>query len=426
LGVVVEILRGPKAWGPLLAVVMLAFFYFLVNFGAARNPDANTSDLPVAVVNRDVGVEIGGEPVNFGDRVVEGATSGDRIGDEVEWAKLSSRGEALEGLADGEYYGAIVVPEGYSQAIANLSTLSAGGSPEPARIEMIEILTNASAGPFVSATVRQILVGVVHGASESTGEQITETLETRGARVTPGAATILGESVEAEITDAQPVGENSGRGLMPFYLTFTALILGFIGANAIHGGLATFAETLAARTGRGPSRIQLFFAATVLGLVLALLLGAVEALVAFGIHGVEHEAGAFYVLLFLALVSAVSLLLALVLLAALGPRAGILSGSFLIISLGLATSGGTTPVQSLPGFFRSLSGVLPFENMTEGIRALLFYDGQLEVGLGAALWVLGAYLAGAILLGGSISLMLDAVAQRRKEVHPAEGASERG
>jgi len=235
-------------------------------------------------------------------------------------------------------------------------------------------------------------------------------------RVSPAAAAVLGEPVVAEVTDAQPVVENSARGLMPFYLTFLAMVLGFIGANAVHGGVDTLTEGIAARVGQAPSRTRLFAARVILGFVLALLVGAVEALVAFGIYGVHHETSSLYILLFLALIASVSLFAALVLLVAFGPRAGILSGSFLILSVGLATSGGTTPVQNLPDFLRSLSDVLPFEHATEGIRALLFYDGQLAAGLGTALWILSAYLAGTLVLGVAISLARDAVAQRRRSV----------
>ena len=60
-------LGSPKAWAPLFAVVILAFFYFLVNFGAARNPVENMRDLPVAIVSEDVGAECGGEHVELGD-----------------------------------------------------------------------------------------------------------------------------------------------------------------------------------------------------------------------------------------------------------------------------------------------------------------------------------------------------------------------
>ncbi len=409
-----NILRSPKAWGPVFVVgVLLAFLYFLVNFGAAKSPAANTHNLPVAVVNADTGAEVGGQRVNLGARVVEGAITSEEIGDKVEWTPLSSRQQALEGIANGKYSGALVIPENYSAAVAGLSEQVAGGSLKPARIE---VLTNSSAGPFSSATVQQILTGVVQEASEGAGAQVTDALQTSGVRVSPAAAAVLGEPVVAEVTDAQPVGENSARGLMPFYLTFLAMVLGFIGANAIHGGVDTLIEGTAARAGQTPSRTRLFAARVILGFVLALLVGAVEALVAFGIYGVHHETSSLYILLFLALITLVSLFAALVLLVAFGPRAGILSGSFLILSVGLAISGGTTPVQNLPDFLRSLSDVLPFEHATEGIRALLFYDGRLEAGLGTALWILTAYLAGTLVLGVAISLARDAVAQRRRSV----------
>ena len=409
-----NILRSPKAWGPVFVVgVLLAFLYFLVNFGAAKSPAANTHDLPVAVVNADAGAEVGGQRVNLGARVVESAITSEEIGDKVEWTPLSSRQQALEGLANGKYYGALVIPKDYSATVAGLSEQVAGGSLKPARIE---VLTNPSAGPFSSATVQQILTGVVQEASEATGAQVTDALQASGVQVSPAAAAVLGEPVVAEVTDAQPVGENSARGLMPFYLTFLAMILGFIGANTIHGGVDTLTEGIVARVGRAPSRTRLFAARAILGFVLALLVGAVEALVAFGIYGVYHEASPLYILLFLALIASVSLFAALVLLVAFGPRAGILSGSFLIISVGLATSGGTTPVQNLPDSLRSLSDVLPFEHATEGIRALLFYDGRLEAGLGTALWILAAYLVGALMLGGAISLTRDAATRRRRSV----------
>ncbi len=418
-----KMLGSSKAWAPLLAVVILAFFYFLVNFGAARSPAENTRDLPVAIVNEDVGAEFGGEHIELGDEVFKEATTSEEIGDKVKWTRLSSRQGALRGIAEGRYYGALVIPKDYSRSVAELLGDPTSGGAGPARIE---ILANPSAGPFASSTVEEILTGIVRSASRTTSERITGALEGRGVRVSPQRAAVLGEPVVAKLTDAQPIGENSGRGLMPFYLVFTALILGFIGANAIYGGLAAMVEALALRAGRVAYRVRLIFAATVLGLVLALLLGAVEALVAFGFYGVHNEAGAFYTFLFLALVAAVSLFLALVLLAALGPRGGILTGSLLIISVGLATSGGTTPVQNLPAFFRALAGVLPFEYMTEGTRALLFYGGRLDAGLGDALRVLLAYLVGAVLLGGSISLARDRLARRAKLAQVAGPGPERG
>lgn len=423
-----KILGSPVAWAPAVAVVVLAFFYFLVNFGAAANPEGNTNGLPVAIVNADAGGELNGQPVDFGSRVLESAKTNSRIGDDVAWTTLSSRKEAMRGIARGEYYGALVVPEDYSESITRLfrASSSPGGEvPEPARIE---ILANPSAGPFPSTTVNEILTGAVRGASESTSglitSELTSELSARDVQVPLEYAAVLGEPVVAEVVDAQPTGENSGRGLVPFYLTFTASILGFIGANALYGGVEGLAGTLARRPGRKPSKLTSFGAKAVVGLVLTLVLGTVETLVAFGIYEVHRESSVLYALLFLSLVAAVSLFAALVLLEAFGARAGVLIGSFLVISLGLATSGGTTPPESLPGFLRGLENVLPFGHATEGTRALLFYKGRLDAGLGEALWVLMAYLSGMLVLGGLIALVRERLAGQRHEGREVGGSEE--
>lgn len=283
---------------------------------------------------------------------------------------------------------------------------------EPARVE---ILTNQSAGPFPSGTVQAILSKVAQNASASTGEKLTGSLADKGLSVSPVRAAVLAQPVAVKVTDAQPTGANSGRGLMPFYLMFTASILGFIGANAIYIGFGDVAEGTAERTGRRPSFVRLFAGRTVFAVLLSLLLGAVETLVAFGIYGVHHEAGPLYVFGFLSLVASVALMLGLLLLSVFGPRVGILAGSLLIISLGLATSGGTTPIQNLPDFFRSLAGVLPFEHATDGIRALLFYDGRIDAGLGTDLWVLSTYLVDAVLISGCVALLRDVLFRRQKK-----------
>ena len=185
-----NILRSPKAWGPVFVVgALLAFLYFLVNFAAAKSPAANTRDLPVAIVNADAGAEVGGQRADLGARVAESATMSEEIGDRAEWTHLSSRQQALEGIANGKYYGALVIPEGYSAAVAGLSEQVQDGSLKPARIE---VLTNPSAGPFSSATVQQILTGVVQEASEATAAQVIDALQASGVRVSPAAAAVLG------------------------------------------------------------------------------------------------------------------------------------------------------------------------------------------------------------------------------------------
>ncbi len=201
--------------------------------------------------------------------------------------------------------------------------------------------------------------------------------------------------------------------LTPLYLMFTASLLGLIGAKVIQVNAETLREEAPRAGRRPPTRKGAFAAKAVLSLVLARLLGVVEALVAFGIYGLHREAGVFGLFAFLALVAAASLFVAIFLLTLAGYLLGVLLGSLFIISLGLATSGGATPVQNLPEVLRSVADALPFKHASDGVRALLFYGGRADAGPGSALGVLSAYVAGSLLLGAAFSLARDALEKRK-------------
>ena len=80
---------------------------------------------------------------------------------------------------------------------------------------------------------------------------------------------------------------------------FTASLLGFIGANVIQVNAETLREEVRREGRRPPTWTGTFAAKAVLSLVLALLLGAFQALVAFGIYGLHREAGVLELFLFL-------------------------------------------------------------------------------------------------------------------------------
>src|SRR3712207_3892055 len=116
-----SVLASPRVWliiGGVAAVLALVYFAYLA---AVASPEENLKDLPIALVNEDEGGELAGEEINLGDRVVENVTDPDSPAAEtVEWTRLGGRKEALEGLGDDEYYGAIVIPADYSERISDL------------------------------------------------------------------------------------------------------------------------------------------------------------------------------------------------------------------------------------------------------------------------------------------------------------------
>lgn len=293
---------------------------------------------------------------------------------------------------------------------ADIST-DVGPLPKAPKPAEIEILTNPSAGPSAATPVRNILMGIVQGVSQATSERLTEAAGERGVRLTPEVAAVVGSPVRADVTEAQPVGENSGNGQAPFFLAFLANLAGFAGAATIFFGVTRVAETLAAQGSRA-SRMGLWTLMLLLGALFAALAAGAELWVAFGLVGVDHESGVQEVFVFLALSIGTIMAVTMIFMTLLGP-AGIGLAAVLGVILGLVSSGGLAPIQALPGFYQAYADWLPLRYLIDGLRSLLFFDGRSAAGLGDAVRLLGAYLVGSVILGYLVSLIKDLLPRRK-------------
>lgn len=316
-------------------------------------------------------------------------------------------------------------------------------APEPAEIE---VLTNPAAGQGAAAPAENISTGIVEAVSRATAERLSEGAGERGAQLSPEVAAVVGDPVRADVTEAEPVGPDSGNGQSPFFLAFLANLAGLMGAAVVFFAVRSLAGTLASR-GRPASNAGLWTARLLVCFAYAALVAAVEMWVAFGLLGVEHDAGAAEVWVFLALAVAATLAATMLLAAVLGP-AGIGAAAVLTVLLGLVSSGGNAPLESLPAFYRAYADWLPLRYVIDGLRSLLFYDGGLgaagleggwrdslwlfgggrfeAAGLEDAVWVLLAYLAGSAVLGYAVSLIKDLLLRRPEAEKvgnpvPAEG-----
>ncbi len=314
-------------------------------------------------------------------------------------------------------------------------------APEPAKIE---VLTNPAAGQAAAAPAQNISTGIVEAVSRATSERISSAAGERGAQLPPEVAAVVGDPVRAEVTEAYPVGPDSGNGQSPVFLAFLANLSGLMGAAVVFFVVRSAAETLMVR-GRRASNVGMWTVRLIAGLVYAALVAGIELWVAFGLLGVEHEASATQVYVFLALAIAAAVSVTMLLVAALGP-AGIGIAAILTVILGLVSSGGTTPLEALPGFYQAYADWLPSRYVTDGLRSLLFYDGALDAarleggwrdslplfgggrseaaGLEDAVWVLAAYLAGSAVLGYVVSIIRDLFGGRREEVKRGQETGE--
>ena len=78
---------------------------------------------------------------------------------------------------------------------------------------------------------------------------------------------------------------------------------------------------------------------------------------------------------------------------------GELLGVLFTTIFGVPAALGVYPVEALPPFFRFLSSWHPMHYLTDGMRALIFYDGRAAAGMERAVVVLTIWIVGAALVG---------------------------
>jgi ABC-type polysaccharide/polyol phosphate export permease len=89
----------------------------------------------------------------------------------------------------------------------------------------------------------------------------------------------------------------------------------------------------------------------------------------------------------------------IVLFAVLGTSIGQLLAMLLFVYAGLATAGGTVPLQALPGVLRPLAEIEPLRQILAGARAILYFDAQADAGLTRAVTAAALGLVFWLILG---------------------------
>ena len=99
--------------GLIVIPALYAWFNILSNWDP-YGEDA-TSRIKVAVASEDAGTELEGIEVNIGDKIISALQTNSSIG----WVFLDTQSEAMEGVENGDYYAALVIPEGFSKDLVS-------------------------------------------------------------------------------------------------------------------------------------------------------------------------------------------------------------------------------------------------------------------------------------------------------------------
>ncbi|MFF4852521.1 YhgE/Pip domain-containing protein [Streptomyces sp. NPDC001194] len=403
------LLRRPQIWVvPTVLTGLLALLLSLLYMGGIVNPNGHLRDLPIALVDDDTGKQdLGGQ--------ITAAIASDTAGGKADW-RVMTRAQAQDQLDSGKVYGALVVPAGFSEAVAALTT--SGATHRPTMI----VLTNPGKGSLGSSLASQISTKAAHSASQSVGRRLTQAA---GAQASPTTKVLLADPVDVVTQVGHPVGTNSGLGLSAFYYTLLLVLAGFMGGNVISNGVDTALGYADNEIGpwhtRRPTvpinRTQTLLLKMVMTAGITLVSSALVMLACITILGMD--ASHLPLLWIYSYCAALAVGLGVQAINAAFGGIGQLVSMFVFIVLGLPSSGATVPLNAVPAFYRFLSYFEPMRQLSDGVRAILYFDARGDAGLSRSWLMIAIGVVLALLFGFAMTRYYDRKGLKRLTPQPA-------
>ncbi|MFF5503174.1 DUF3533 domain-containing protein [Streptomyces roseolus] len=413
-----RLLRTPQVWLVPAGLLTLALCLITLLFnGSVADPGADLRNAPIGLVSLDKGVSTkGAGHQNVGRQVVAGiATQPQKPHPSVKWKTFASLDEAKQAIGRNELFAAAVLPQDYSARMLGLL----GTTPEkPA----VTVLTNHGAGSMASSIGQQIAESAVRGASSGAATGILRQAQKAGASVPAANQALLKDPVSVTTQAGAPLGDRTGQGMTAFFYALLLMISGFLGANLIHAttdsALGYSANELGPKRHLTPpqniDRRQTLLAKCLIMVgASAVMSAAILAVSTFALHlDLPHSP-----LLWLfgtAATSAVGIGTLAVLAVLGGP--GVIAAMIFFIAAAIPSSGGAIPLQAMPAFWQFLAQFEPQRAISDGTRALLYFDAQGAAGLDRAWITLGAGLLASLLIGFGATWLYDRKGWHR--IHP--------
>ncbi|WP_245960967.1 YhgE/Pip domain-containing protein [Sinobaca qinghaiensis] len=139
------------------AVILIPLIYAGIFLRGAWDPYGNADQLPVAVANEDKPADYEGETLNIGDETIANL----KKNDELNWTFTSEK-QARQGVKDGDYYMAVVIPGNFSEHAATVF------DEHPEKMEL-DYYTN----PGMNYTAGQISEQAAEGLYEEIADSVT-------------------------------------------------------------------------------------------------------------------------------------------------------------------------------------------------------------------------------------------------------------
>src|ERR1700733_13582594 len=361
--------------GSLVVAAMTALY-----IASATDPLAHLRGLPVAVVDQDRGAAAGTQRLQIGQQVEAGLLAAPAVTDRLhlEVVTLSQAEQAMD--RDG-LYATLVIPPGFTANLLTATGLRAGIATSTPQVE---IFINQRAGTVGTSLATGILQPALAVASRQIGRHLAPLVPARSQA--PATRLLLADPVTVTTVQYRPLPNNAGLGLTAFYIALLTLLCGFLGAtivNSVVDSALGYASTdLGPRwRQRQPVPINRWQTLLIKWAIIAVLTAVLPAVMLLVAWGVGMDMPYPWLLWAFTWLCAVSVGTGTIALFAMAGNYGQLIGLLVFVYAGLASAGGTVPVEALPGFLRTLSYVEPLRQVLAGTRSILYFDAQGVAGL---------------------------------------------
>ncbi|MFD9394360.1 YhgE/Pip domain-containing protein [Streptomyces sp. NPDC060000] len=408
------LLRRPGLWlVPTVLTGLLALLLSLLYMGGVVSPQQDLHHLPVALVNGDTGKPPSGQEQNLGTQIAAAITS-DTSSDTADWRRLT-RAQAQDELDSGKVYGALVIPADFTDSVAALTTTHATARPT------LTVLTNPAKGSLGSSLASRITTTAAQQASQTIGKRLTAAAA--GADST--RKLLLADPVVVTTQAGHALGDHSGLGLSAFYYTLLLVLAGFMGGNVISNGVDTALGYADNEIGPWHTRLPTVPISRTQTLLLKMLMTAGITVVSVSlvllacVSALGMDATHIPLLWIYSYCAALAVGLGVQAINAAFGGIGQLVSMFVFIVLGLPSSGATVPLQAVPGFYRFLSHFEPMRQLSDGVRAILYFDARGDAGLTRAWTMIAIGAAAGLLFGFAMTSYYDRSGHRRLTPQPA-------
>ena len=398
------VVRHGRLWiVPTVLSALVALFLSLLYMGGIVDPNGALHRLPIALVDTDQGPPLPGQQQTLGaqlSREIIASTPSKT----VEWRRLS-RAEMQEQLASARIYGALVVPADFTRSVGALTTSGATARPT------LTTLTNPGLGSLGSSLASQITQRAAHQSSLAIGRRLTAQAASAGSDAT--LRVLLADPVTVTTQVGHPIGRHSGLGLTAFYYTLLLVLTGFVGGNIINNGvdagLGYTDNELGPWHTRRPtvpiSRTQTLLLKMFMTAGIVLLTSGLVMVATVAILGMD--ASHLPMLWLFSYCASLAVGLGVQAINAAFGGIGQVVSMFVFIALALPSSGATVPLQAVPGFYRFLSLFEPMRQLSDGVRAILYFDARADAGLSRGWVMIGIGFALALIFGFAMTRYYD-------------------